>query len=195
MRDVARARRASRSATRGSWRSPSGCSTASASRAASTAMGLPKAEIPLALLLFNVGVEIGQVAFVLLVVRLERSFRVLEVRWPRARRAAAGLRGGLARRVLDDPAHARAAGRGPLMSPSSPRHEPRSRDDGAVRRFTLAADALARARARARGARPRRGPAGRPPSPGLRPRPRARDGRRSGCGAPSSARRRSGCCR
>ncbi len=47
------------------------------------AMGLPKAEIPLALLLFNVGVEIGQVAFVLLVILLERSFRVLEVRWPR----------------------------------------------------------------------------------------------------------------
>ena len=48
-----------------------------------TAMGLPKAEIPLALLLFNVGVELGQVAFVLLVILLERSFRVLEVRWPR----------------------------------------------------------------------------------------------------------------
>ncbi|RPH73699.1 MAG: HupE/UreJ family protein, partial [Candidatus Rokuibacteriota bacterium] len=46
-------------------------------------MGLPKAEIPLALLLFNVGVEIGQVGFVLLVIALERSFRVLEVRWPR----------------------------------------------------------------------------------------------------------------
>ncbi len=48
-----------------------------------TAMGLPKAEIPLALLLFNVGVELGQLAFVLLVVLLERSFRVLDVRWPR----------------------------------------------------------------------------------------------------------------
>lgn len=48
-----------------------------------TAMGLPKAEIPLALLLFNVGVELGQVAFVLLVILLERSFHVLEVRWPR----------------------------------------------------------------------------------------------------------------
>ncbi len=48
-----------------------------------TAMGLPQAEIPLALLLFNVGVELGQVAFVLLVILLERSFRVLEVRWPR----------------------------------------------------------------------------------------------------------------
>ena len=48
-----------------------------------TAMGLPQAEIPLALLLFNVGVELGQIAFVLLVILLERSFRVLEVRWPR----------------------------------------------------------------------------------------------------------------
>jgi len=48
-----------------------------------TAMGLPKAEIPLALLLFNVGVEIGQVSFVCLVVLLERSFRTLEIRWPR----------------------------------------------------------------------------------------------------------------
>ena len=47
-----------------------------------TAMGLPRAEIPLALLLFNVGVELGQIAFVLLVILLERSFRVLEVRWP-----------------------------------------------------------------------------------------------------------------
>jgi hydrogenase/urease accessory protein HupE len=48
-----------------------------------TAMGLPKAEIPLALLLFNVGVELGQIAFVVLVLLLERSFRILEVRWPR----------------------------------------------------------------------------------------------------------------
>jgi hydrogenase/urease accessory protein HupE len=48
-----------------------------------TSMGLPKAEIPLALLLFNVGVELGQVAFVLLVILLDRSLRTLEVRWPR----------------------------------------------------------------------------------------------------------------
>jgi len=48
-----------------------------------TAMGLPTAEIPLALLLFNVGVEIGQIAFVVLVLLLERSFRTLEIRWPR----------------------------------------------------------------------------------------------------------------
>jgi hydrogenase/urease accessory protein HupE len=48
-----------------------------------SAMGLPRAEIPLALLLFNLGVEVGQIAFVILVILLERSFGVLEVRWPR----------------------------------------------------------------------------------------------------------------
>ena len=48
-----------------------------------TSMGLPKTEIPLALLLFNVGVEIGQLGFVLLILALERSFRVLQVHWPR----------------------------------------------------------------------------------------------------------------
>jgi hydrogenase/urease accessory protein HupE len=48
-----------------------------------TAMGLPTNEVPLALLLFNIGVEIGQIAFVLLIVLLERSFKVLEVIWPR----------------------------------------------------------------------------------------------------------------
>jgi len=47
------------------------------------AMGLPKGEIPLALFLFNVGVEVGQILFVILVILLERSFRTLEVVWPR----------------------------------------------------------------------------------------------------------------
>jgi hydrogenase/urease accessory protein HupE len=47
-----------------------------------TAMGLPHAEIPLALLLFNVGVELGQLGFVGVVLALERSFRTLEIRWP-----------------------------------------------------------------------------------------------------------------
>jgi hydrogenase/urease accessory protein HupE len=46
-------------------------------------LGLPKGEIPLALLLFNVGVEIGQLAFVALVILLERAFRILAIRWPR----------------------------------------------------------------------------------------------------------------
>jgi hypothetical protein len=45
-------------------------------------LGLPKGEIPLALLLFNVGVEIGQLAFVLLILLLERAFRLLQIHWP-----------------------------------------------------------------------------------------------------------------
>lgn len=48
-----------------------------------TTNGLPRVEIPLALLFFNVGVEIGQLFFVAVIVLLERSFRILEVRWPR----------------------------------------------------------------------------------------------------------------
>jgi hypothetical protein len=45
-------------------------------------LGLPAAEIPIALLSFNAGVEAGQLLFVALVLLLERAFRVLEVRWP-----------------------------------------------------------------------------------------------------------------
>ena len=37
----------------------------------------------MALLLFNVGVELGQLAFVALALLLARSFRMLEIRWPR----------------------------------------------------------------------------------------------------------------
>jgi hypothetical protein len=48
-----------------------------------TSAGLPRADLPLALFGFNVGVEIGQVGFVLLVLLLERSFRLLEIQWPR----------------------------------------------------------------------------------------------------------------
>jgi len=55
-----------------------------------TTMGLPRGEIPLALLFFNVGVELGQVAFVFLVLGLTRSFRVLQVRWPRLVEALPG---------------------------------------------------------------------------------------------------------
>lgn len=47
-----------------------------------TATGLPRGEIPLALLLFNLGVEIGQLGFVCLVLLLERSFRQLAIHWP-----------------------------------------------------------------------------------------------------------------
>jgi hydrogenase/urease accessory protein HupE len=48
-----------------------------------TTMGLPRAEIPLALLLFNLGVEAGQLLCVLVVLTLARACRVLDVRLPR----------------------------------------------------------------------------------------------------------------
>ena len=47
------------------------------------AVGLPQGDIPLALLMFNVGVEIGQLAFVALILLLVRAFKVLQVHWPR----------------------------------------------------------------------------------------------------------------
>jgi hypothetical protein len=47
------------------------------------ALGLPRGDIPLALLAFNVGVEIGQLAFVALVLLLVQAFKVLRVHWPR----------------------------------------------------------------------------------------------------------------
>ena len=55
-----------------------------------TTIGLPQAEIPLALLFFNVGVEVGQLGFVLLVLALERSFRNLDIVWPVWARALPG---------------------------------------------------------------------------------------------------------
>jgi hydrogenase/urease accessory protein HupE len=45
--------------------------------------GMPKVEIPQALLFFNLGVEFGQLAFVFTALALVRSFNILEVRWPR----------------------------------------------------------------------------------------------------------------
>ena len=46
-------------------------------------VGLPQAEIPLALLMFNIGVEIGQLVFVLLMLSGFRSLKVLAFHWPR----------------------------------------------------------------------------------------------------------------
>ena len=46
-------------------------------------VGMPSAELPWALLWFNVGVEIGQLLFVFLALALVWSFRTLESRWPR----------------------------------------------------------------------------------------------------------------
>ncbi len=47
-----------------------------------TALGLPRGDIPLALLAFNIGVEIGQLAFVAMILLLVRAFRFLDMRWP-----------------------------------------------------------------------------------------------------------------
>lgn len=46
-------------------------------------LGLPRAEIPWALLMFNIGVEFGQLAFVLLALAAIRAIRLLEFRVPR----------------------------------------------------------------------------------------------------------------
>jgi len=48
------------------------------------AIGLPQSDIPLALFFFNVGVELGQLGFVIVVLLLERVIWLLRVRWPRA---------------------------------------------------------------------------------------------------------------
>ncbi len=85
-----------------------------------TTMGLPPAEIPLALLVFNVGVEARTA-------RLRRARHVARAGLSRARDPvaqdrgrAARLRGRLARRLLDDPARGGAA-RGAAMNDSGSR--------------------------------------------------------------------------
>jgi len=50
---------------------------------AMSAAGLPPKDVPLALVSFNVGVEIGQLAFVALVLSLAAGLRRLGLRWPR----------------------------------------------------------------------------------------------------------------
>ena len=46
-------------------------------------LGLPRGDLPLALLLFNLGVEAGQLVFVAGILLLERALRLLEIAWPR----------------------------------------------------------------------------------------------------------------
>ncbi len=55
-----------------------------------TGAGLPRTDLPLALLSFNVGVEAGQLSLVVLVLSLERSFHILEISWPRWAQALPG---------------------------------------------------------------------------------------------------------
>ncbi len=45
--------------------------------------GMPAAELPVALLCFNVGVELGQLTFIFLSLTLAWSFKTLEMHWPR----------------------------------------------------------------------------------------------------------------
>jgi hydrogenase/urease accessory protein HupE len=47
-----------------------------------TSAGLPASDVPVALLCFNIGVEIGQLGFVGLVLILERGLKRLPVAWP-----------------------------------------------------------------------------------------------------------------
>jgi hypothetical protein len=45
--------------------------------------GMPRAELAPALLFFNVGVELGQLCFVVLILIVLHSFKKIELRWPR----------------------------------------------------------------------------------------------------------------
>jgi hydrogenase/urease accessory protein HupE len=55
-----------------------------------TTIGLPQAEIPVSLLFFNLGVEAGQLSFVVCVILLERAFATLQLEWPRVVRMLPG---------------------------------------------------------------------------------------------------------
>jgi hydrogenase/urease accessory protein HupE len=47
-----------------------------------TSLGLPHADIPFVLLMFNLGVEFGQLGFVFIILALVHSFKRLEIVWP-----------------------------------------------------------------------------------------------------------------
>jgi hypothetical protein len=55
-----------------------------------TSAGLPRRELPLALVSFNVGVELGQLGFIAIVLGLERAFVLLQIHWPNWARALPG---------------------------------------------------------------------------------------------------------
>jgi hydrogenase/urease accessory protein HupE len=46
-----------------------------------TSAGLPRQELPLALVSFNVGVELGQLGFIAVVLAVQQTLRVLQIRW------------------------------------------------------------------------------------------------------------------
>jgi hydrogenase/urease accessory protein HupE len=49
-------------------------------------LGLPQGDIPVALLFFNIGVEVGQLSFVALMLLLARCFDLLKLNWPQPAR-------------------------------------------------------------------------------------------------------------
>jgi hypothetical protein len=55
-----------------------------------TVTGMPRAELAPALLFFNVGVELGQLGFVVLTLLVLHSLRKIELRWPKWVEAAPG---------------------------------------------------------------------------------------------------------
>jgi hydrogenase/urease accessory protein HupE len=57
--------------------------------------GLPPSDLPLALLFFNVGVELGQLAFVAVIVLLESAISHLRINWPLWVRLAPGYAVGI----------------------------------------------------------------------------------------------------
>ena len=86
-----------------------------------TSAGLPRAALPAALLGFNVGVEIGQLGFVLLVLGLERASAGVPDPLAPLGGGPARVRRGHARRLLDDPAYCDPSGLGGLRGPNRPR--------------------------------------------------------------------------
>ena len=86
-----------------------------------TSAGLPRQDLPLALLGFNVGVEIGQVGFVLLVLALrKRSFRTPRDPLAALGAGAAGLCRRNARGLLDDPENGHDVRMGVMNGTSRP---------------------------------------------------------------------------
>ena len=46
-----------------------------------TSAGLPRQELPLALVSFNVGVELGQLGFIAVVLAAQQTLRALQIHW------------------------------------------------------------------------------------------------------------------
>jgi hypothetical protein len=55
-----------------------------------TELGLPQSDIPLALLMFNIGVEVGQLGFVAILIGMSASLGVLEFQWNETTKRAPG---------------------------------------------------------------------------------------------------------